>query len=172
MGVPGPTGPTGADGASAYELAVSNGYTGTEQQWLATFPGSGGGGLTAADAGTIAAQGDATTLASAKTYADARLSALNDDFAQYSHAVDLRFARTDTRIDRMGAMGGAMAAAALNTAGLPGTNRVGVGVGMQNGRSAMAVGYQRVLLPNVSVSLSGAFSGKESSVAAGAGFSW
>ena len=63
-------------------------------------------------------------------------------------------------------------AAALNTAGLPGRNRVGIGVGMQGGQSAVAVGYQFLVRPNVSVSLSGAFSSGESSVSAGTGFSW
>jgi autotransporter adhesin len=72
----------------------------------------------------------------------------------------------------MGSMSSAMAAAALNTAGLPGQNRVGVGFGAQNGRTAVAVSYQRLVAPNASVSLGGAFSGGERSVSAGAGFSW
>ncbi len=86
--------------------------------------------------------------------------------------MDLRFARTDKRIDQIGAMSGAMTSAAINTAGLPGQNRVGVGVGVQNGRSAVAISYQRLVRPNASVSLTGAFSSGESSVSAGAGFSW
>ena len=66
----------------------------------------------------------------------------------------------------------AMTAEAINTAGLPGTNRIGVGVGVQGGRSAVAISYQRLLLPNVSVSLTGAVSGSDTSVSAGTGFSW
>lgn len=48
------------------------------------------------------------------------------------------------------------------------------GVGSQNGRTALAVGYQRILgeKKNVSVSLGGAFSGSDQSVSAGAGISW
>ena len=48
------------------------------------------------------------------------------------------------------------------------------GIGQQNGRSALAVGYQRVLgeKKNISVSLGGAFSGSDKSMSAGAGFSW
>ena len=65
-----------------------------------------------------------------------------------------------------------MSAASMNTSGLPGTNRVGIGVGSSNGRKAMAVGYQRLVAPNASISLGGAFSGSESSVSMGAGFSW
>ena len=48
-----PEGPAGADGASAYEVAVQNGFVGTEAQWLESLvgpegpkgdPGSGGAG--------------------------------------------------------------------------------------------------------------------------------
>jgi hypothetical protein len=35
-GIQGPQGPAGQNGLSAYQLAVQNGYTGTEQQWLTT----------------------------------------------------------------------------------------------------------------------------------------
>lgn len=38
----GPVGPAGANGASAYEVAVGNGYTGTEQQWLDSLKGADG----------------------------------------------------------------------------------------------------------------------------------
>jgi hypothetical protein len=114
----------------------------------------------------------AQTLSSANAYTDSRFAAWNDTLDQYHQQMDLRFARTDERIDRMGAMSGAMAAAAMNTAGLPGRNRVGVGFSAQNGRAAMAVGYQRLVTPNASVSLGGAFSAGEGSISAGAGFSW
>lgn len=36
-GEQGPTGQTGAEGASAYEVAVANGFTGTEPEWLASL---------------------------------------------------------------------------------------------------------------------------------------
>ena len=166
-------------------MAVSNGYGGTEQEWLVSLQGS--AGLTETDVQAIADAGDSTTLTTAKSYADTKSAAAvstanaytdskfagwNDSFLSFQRDVDARFARQDQRIDRIGAMGGAMAAAALNTAGLPGQNRVGVGVGVQGGKSAIAVGYQRIVRPNISVSLSGAFSGGESSVSAGTGFSW
>lgn len=35
----GPQGPAGADGASAYEVAVANGFVGTEAEWLASLQG-------------------------------------------------------------------------------------------------------------------------------------
>ncbi|XHS31188.1 YadA-like family protein [Pseudoxanthomonas sp. UC29_72] len=85
-----------------------------------------------------------------------------------------RFREVDKRIDRMGAMSAAYAGMALNTAGLAGDNRLGAGVGSQNGRSALAVGYQRIVgeKKNISISLGGAFSGSDRGVSGGAGFSW
>ncbi|WP_165421996.1 YadA-like family protein [Pseudoxanthomonas winnipegensis] len=85
-----------------------------------------------------------------------------------------RFREVDRRIDRMGAMSAAYAGMALNTAGLAGDNRLGAGVGSQNGRSALAIGYQRIVgeKKNISVSLGGAFSGSDRGVSGGAGFSW
>jgi hypothetical protein len=42
-GAPGPQGPQGAEGDSAYDVAVANGFVGTEQEWLDSI----GGGETA-----------------------------------------------------------------------------------------------------------------------------
>lgn len=134
--------------------------------------------MAAADAETLAesqAYADtrsATAVETARTYTDSRMAAWNETFDQYRQDVDMRFAATDARIDRMGAMSGALAAAAMNTAGLPGQNRVGVGISTQNGRAAMAMGYQRLVAPNTSISLGGAFTGGESNISVGAGFSW
>ena len=38
-GPQGPAGPAGADGASAYQVAVNNGFVGTEQEWLDSLRG-------------------------------------------------------------------------------------------------------------------------------------
>lgn len=99
---------------------------------------------------------------------------MDDRFKAEREYTDGRFNAMDTRLDRMGAISAAYAGMAINTAGLSGDNRVGAGVGSQNGRSALAVGFQRILgeKKNVSVSLGGAFSGSDQSVSAGAGFSW
>ncbi|WP_312316736.1 YadA-like family protein [Stenotrophomonas sp.] len=83
--------------------------------------------------------------------------------------------RLDRRLNRMAAMGGAQAAMAMNTAGLPTWNRLGAGIGHADGESALAVGYQRVLdrRAATTVSLNGAFSsGGERSVAMGFGVGW
>src|SRR5690606_25697645 len=117
-------------------------------------------------------QRSASTLSAANAYTDARFAAWNQDFSDFRQDVQIRFASVDARIDRQGAMSSAMSAAAMNTSGLPGVNRVGIGIGSTNGRKALAVGYQRLVAPNASISLGGAFSGSESSISAGAGSSW
>ncbi len=103
----------------------------------------------------------------ANSYTDTRFDQLQGEFND-------RFEVLDGRIDRMAALSGAYAGMAMNTAGLAGKNRVGAGVGAQNGKTALAVGYQRIVgsKNNASVSIGGAFSGSEKSVTAGAGFSW
>lgn len=106
-------------------------------------------------------------VSEANVYTDTRFDTMQDDFNQ-------RFEAMDGRIDRMAALSGAYAGMAMNTAGLAGKNRVGAGVGVQGGKAALAVGYQRIVgrRNNASVSIGGAFSGSEKSVSAGAGFSW
>ena len=42
VGPAGPPGSTGAAGPSAYQVAVANGFAGTQQQWLASLVGAGG----------------------------------------------------------------------------------------------------------------------------------
>lgn len=102
------------------------------------------------------------------------LQQMNDRFDTEREYTDGRFNQMDKRLDRMGAISAAYAGMATNTAGLSGDSRIGAGIGSQNGRSALAVGYQRILgdRKNISVSLGGAFSGSDKSVSAGAGFSW
>ncbi|ALN88197.1 hypothetical protein LC55x_4950 [Lysobacter capsici] len=52
----------------------------------------------------------------------------------------------------MGATSGAMSVAAMNTTGLVGANRSGVGLELRRGASAIAVGYQRSVNARASVS--------------------
>ncbi len=42
QGPQGPAGPAGADGLSAYEVAVANGFVGTEEEWLESLVGADG----------------------------------------------------------------------------------------------------------------------------------
>ncbi|MEO7638710.1 MAG: YadA-like family protein [Pseudoxanthomonas sp.] len=239
----------GEQGQSAYEVAVGNGFAGSESEWLDSLQGpqgptgpggpegpAGGGprsvtydnderdvltlagasgtrvanvanGLQATDAVNLqqiqagdsatllsaqdyADAGDATTLVSANTYADstatetltsantytdqrfAEVTGLSDSFESFRNQTDRRFQQQDRRIDKLSAMSGAYAGMAMNTSGLAGRNRVGVGVGAQGGEQALAVGYQRAIGNRASVSIAGAFSGEDKSMSAGAGFSW
>ncbi|MEV5915824.1 hypothetical protein AB0M00_43945 [Streptomyces chartreusis] len=95
--LPGPAGADGEDGASAYEVAVANGFVGSEAEWLASLvgppgeSGSGGGavdsvnGLTGAvvlDAAAVdadpegaAAAAQAAAISAAATDATARVTA-------------------------------------------------------------------------------------------------
>ena len=239
----------GEQGDSAYEVAVNNGFAGSESDWLDSLQGEAGpagptgpegpagggpesvqyddsshaqltltgangtrisnvanavaagdavnlGQMQAGDAATLSSAqdyadaGDAETLASANTYTDntatetltsanaytdqrfAEITGLSDTFENFRNETDRRFQQQDRRIDKLSAMSGAYAGMAMNTSGLGGRNRVGVGVGAQGGEQALAVGYQRAVGNRASVSIAGAFSGNEKSVSAGAGFSW
>ncbi|MFL6588452.1 MAG: YadA-like family protein [Luteimonas sp.] len=144
-----------ADGDAA-TLATASTYTDTRETRIR-------GDMTA---------GDAATLDSAKSYTDSVFADFQDDFSNFRGDVDRRFDAQDQRIDKLSAMSGAYAGMAMNTAGLAGRNRIGVGVGTQSGQQALAIGYQRAVGDRASVSIGGAFGGGEKSVMGGAGFSW
>jgi hypothetical protein len=72
IGPQGPDGEAGANGLSAYQIAVANGFVGTEAQWLASLAGSGGGGGIADGVrGEITVSGGGATLT------------INDDIIDY-----------------------------------------------------------------------------------------
>jgi autotransporter adhesin len=84
-----------------------------------------------------------------------------------------QFSDVNRRLDRVGAMGSAMAQMTANTSGLAGDNRVGFGAGNYNGQGAFAVGYQRAFDNNhAAISVGASVSGSETSVGVGGGFSW
>jgi hypothetical protein len=113
----------------------------------------------------------AATLTSANAFTTNAVGALTDDFNTFQANVDNEFQIQDRRISKIGAMGTAMSSMAMNTAGLPDENRIGVGEGLQNGQSAFAVGFQHAF-HHANVSLGCSFSSGESSVGIGAGLSW
>lgn len=131
-----------------------------------------GAAATLASANTYTDTVAVRTLDAANTYTDAVFAKFNSELDTFRDDVDQRFREQDRRIDKLAAMSGAYAGMAMNTAGLAGANRIGVGVGGQNGESALAVGYQRAIGNRASVSIGAAFGGGESSVMGGAGFSW
>ena len=112
------------------------------------------------------------TLKSSKDYTDTRVSALERSFSDFSYQTDRRFQEVDKRFDRQGAMSAAMMNMATSTAGLKGLNRVGLAAGFQGDEKAIAIGYQRIVSENLSLSLGGAFTDEDGSGGAGIGFSW
>ena len=128
--------------------------------------------LILAAANKHAAVGDTQTLAASKAYTDQKFAVWNDTFAHYQQLVDLRFDRTDARIDRSGAMQTAMAQMTASAAGVRTVNRMAVGVGAQNGKAALSLGYQRALGDKAALTIGAAFSGNERSAGVGYGFGW
>ncbi|WP_309685472.1 YadA-like family protein [Stenotrophomonas sp. SORGH_AS_0321] len=156
-------------------VAIGDGSSATGSDSVAIGSGSVAAGDREVSVGAPGAERRITNVAAGVERTDAvNLGQMNDRFEQEREWSNSRFQAVDKRIDRMGAISAAYAGMAINTAGLSGDNRLGAGIGSQNGRSALAVGYQRILgeKKNVSVSLGGAFSGSDQSVSAGAGFSW
>ncbi|WP_345777828.1 YadA-like family protein [Dyella sp. LX-66] len=83
-----------------------------------------------------------------------------------------KFEQVDSRINRMGAMSAAYSQMAFSATGVNTPNRFGVGVGMQGGKSAVAMGVSHQFSPNINVSFGGSSSGKETSVGAGMAIGW
>jgi trimeric autotransporter adhesin len=117
-----------------------------------------------------AAQQQAINAANA--YTDSRVAELNQSLDQFKGDVASRFAQQDRRINSVGAMSAAMSMMAFSTQGIDSPNRVGVGLGFQGGRAALAAGYSRSLAQNVKVAIGGSVSGNEANGGVGAGFGW
>nr|WP_238154136.1 YadA-like family protein [Xanthomonas campestris] len=111
-------------------------------------------------------------VAAANSYTDSRYSAMADSFETYQGDIEDRLRRQNRRLDRQGAMGSAMLNMSASVAGIASQNRIGAGVGFQNGESALSVGYQRAISPRATVTIGGALSGDDSSIGVGAGFGW
>ncbi|HHW4682947.1 MAG TPA: YadA-like family protein, partial [Xylella sp.] len=111
-------------------------------------------------------------IAAANGYTDARFSALNDSFESLRSDLNGQIHRQDRRLNRQGAMSAAMLNMATSAAGIHTQNRVGAGVGFQNGQAALSIGYQRAISDKSTVTIGGAFSSSDSSIGVGAGFGW
>ena len=131
-----------------------------------------GDAATLEDAQAYTDRSSSQTLSSANSYTDLRLATLaglSDTFQTLRDDMNHRFAEQDRRINRQGAMGSAMLGMAINAGGTSSARgRVAVGVGFQNGESALSVGYGKRIGKTASFSLGGAFSSGEKS--AGVGF--
>lgn len=82
-GEPGAPGKDGADGKSAYQIAVDNGYPGTEQAWLASLKGEKGDKGDTGAAGAKGEKGDKGDPGKDGTDVDLTLYAKKNDLAAY-----------------------------------------------------------------------------------------
>jgi len=82
---------------------------------------------------------------------------------------DQQIRQQGKRIDASNSMNGAMTTMAASLNNIEKENRIGAGVGYSNGRSALAVGYQRAFSKNVNVTLGVSSSGSDTTVGAGIG---
>jgi autotransporter adhesin len=130
--------------------------------------GDGVASTDAANVGQVTKQVN-EAIETAKTYADTQFNAVNKSLSDFRGEVNDRFRQVDSKIDRLGAIGAANTQMAINAAGATRSGRAAVGVGYQNGKSAMAVGYAQQISDRTRFSLGGAFSGKQNSVGAGIG---
>jgi autotransporter adhesin len=81
-----------------------------------------------------------------------------------------KFHHIDKRIHRMGAMSAASTQMAINAAGATTkAGRLSMGVGMQGGQKAMAIGYGKSFGERMRFSIGGSFSGSETQIGAGFG---
>ncbi|MGP5537426.1 YadA-like family protein, partial [Psychrobacter glacincola] len=159
----------GNDSSSSRENTVSVGSDINQRQIINVANGTANN-----DAVNVSQLQDAKTSAieTSNTYTDTKFNALNDSIHNYLQDNGQRFKEIDDRFDRQGAMSAAMLNMATSTSGLQGKNRIGVGAGFQGSEQAVSLGYQRVINPNTSFSLGGAFTKDENSGGMGMGFSW
>jgi hypothetical protein len=126
-------------------------------------------------ANTYTQTANSQTLSAANAYTNQALASYvtTDTFNQFQNQVNVQFREQDKRIDTLGAMSAAATQMAINTAGLSGDNRVGLGMGTYGGRQAASIGYQH-MFSNQKASISAGVSsgGGETSGGVGVGFSW
>ncbi|MGO1542679.1 MAG: YadA-like family protein, partial [Luteimonas sp.] len=146
-----------ADTGDAATLASAQGYADT------------GDAATLVTAQDYADAGDTSTLQSANDYTDQRFAAWDQGFNEMRQYMDDRFHQTDDRISRQGAMTAASGQMAMAGAGAGTDGRLAAGVGFQDGRAALAVGYAKKVSNRVRINFGGAFSGSERSAGFGVG---
>ncbi|MGC1548917.1 MAG: ESPR-type extended signal peptide-containing protein [Rhodanobacter sp.] len=112
------------------------------------------------------------SIQAANAYTDNRVDAVSQSLDQFKGDVNNRFNQQDVRISRVGAMSAAMSQMAFSTQGINTPNRIGVGVGNQGGKSAIAAGYSRSIRPNLNVTFGGSASGSEVNAGIGVGMGW
>ena len=116
--------------------------------------------------------GDSQTLDTANDYTNQRFATIDQNLNSFRGDVDSRFKEQDQRIDKVGAMSAAIQNMGTSVSGMNQRNRIGLGMGFQGSEQAVAIGYQRVVSDNTSLTFSGAFSDDVSSAGVGMGFGW
>ncbi len=163
----------GADAGGAGSVAIGDGASATGDNSVAIGKGSTADRDNEYSVGSEGNERVVSNVGRGTRPTDAvNLGQMEDRFAAERDWANGRFQAVDKRMDRMGAMNAAMVNMAVSAAGVHTTNRVGAGVGFQNGKSALSVGYQRALSERATITLGGSFSGSEASAGFGAGFGW
>ena len=109
-------------------------------------------------------------IATANQYADKQFEYAQKSLQNFKGEVNDRFRRQDAQIHKIGAMSAANAHMAINAAGVaPGRGRIAVGMGVQRGEQAVALGFAKALSETTRVSVGGAVSGQERSMGASIG---
>lgn len=145
-GATGAAGDTGASGLSAYEIAVDNGFEGTQGEWLLSLRGPAG-------------QDGGNGLNEAKSYTDSRADELN-------HRID----RLEDGV--YAAVASSIAIASLPQPTDAGYNMFSAGVGTWEGEQGFAVGFSGVSENNKYVYKLAATTNTEGDFGAGASIGW
>ena len=115
--------------------------------------------------------GDAATLASANAFTNTQIASVNHNIDALTASVDQRFSAQGRQIDRVGALGAAMAGMTASAAAVQGSNtRFGAAFGTYQGQSAFSIGFQHQFNSHVAVTLGGSFSGAEHTATIGIGY--
>jgi trimeric autotransporter adhesin len=118
---------------------------------------------------------DAAVLVAANNYTNSQIAAVVINVAGFEDKLDafeLQVAGLDKRVDQVGAMSAAMAQMTAAASGNDKDNRLAVGLGNYGGQTAFALGFQRTVSDNVTISFGAAFDGDKTATGAGASFGW
>lgn len=90
-----------------------------------------------------------------------RLNSLESIFSDFSYQTDRRFKEIDKSFDRQGAMTATMMNMASSTSALKSLNRIELAASFQCNEKAVAIGDQRLVNENLSLSVGGTFTDDE-----------
>ena len=99
---------------------------------------------------------------------------MRQTLGQANAYTDHAFSRLDRKINSAGAASAALGIMAGTAAGnsLSGRNRIAIGTAGYNGRSAIALGYQRTISDRMNMTVGVSFSGSERVIGAGFSYGW